>query len=377
MSDFNLFQDIYRQIQLAGGSIPFSTFMETALYHPTFGYYMRENIGFGMVGDFTTAPEISPLFARCIARQCLQILPLLKKSAILEIGAGSGRLAGEIIQTLATDGYHLPHYFIYEISPTLRKQQQIYIKKHYPEKVHCFTWLEILPEHFVGIIIANEVLDALPVDCFAIQNNKIFERQVAFNGKNFYWHLMQSDNPIFYHSIEKIRNRYQLDDYQSEINLRLPQYLQNLTQHLQQGLILLIDYGYGERLYYHPERNQGTLTAFHHHERCDPLTKVGQQDLTAHVNFTQVAEIAHGASCVLEGFVTQAAFLLSCGLIAEAEKASQNLNPEERMKMHQAIKLLTFPTEMGECVKVMALSKGIKKTPQLIGFAKQDRTREL
>lgn len=372
-----LTQLIREKIKKDNGLISFASFMELALYHPEFGYYNAEGFDLGQHGDFTTAPEISPLFAKCFSKQCQQLFHYLETGNILELGAGTGRFASDVLLELERLGCLPEHYYIYEISIRLREKQQSFLKSTCQNLFNRITWLDKLPENFVGIIIANEVLDALPVHCFRIENNGIKERCVAWNKDQFVWKITSPLSHELTEKAMKIREQYEFYDcYESEINLRLPQFLQAVANALKQGVILFSDYGYGQRKYYHPERNKGTLTCFYQHRRHNnPLIYPGLQDITSHVNFTTVIESASESGCTLEGYTSQTAFLLACGLMELAAEEEKNLSPADEFKLHQAIKLLTLPTEMGERVKVMALGKNMDIP--LLGFRLQDRRREL
>lgn len=372
-----LTQYIKKCIDSAAGRISFATFMEHALYHPTLGYYQSKNMDLGSKGDFTTAPEISPLFGQCIARQCEAVFATLKKPSLLEIGAGTGRLARDLLEALAASN-HLPQqYYIYDISLSLRKKQRDFLQQALP--AHLFEriiWLDALPTDFTGVIIANEVLDAMPVHCFQAED-KMMERCVTWNGEQFVWQLDEPLTASCQEALEILQARHHFaHGYASEMNLGVQTFLGDLSRALKQGLILLADYGYGENEYYHPQRSQGTLTCFYrHHHHADPFHLVGLQDLTAHVDFTRVAEYAFEQNLDVLGFTSQSSFLLSCGLIALAEQQSTGLTEIEQFKVNQSIKTLTLPTEMGDRIKFMALGKEID--PILLGFQLQDRRRDL
>jgi len=345
--------------------------MEAALYHPQYGYYCREEFAIGRHGDFTTAPEMSVLFAKCIARQCAQVFEHLGCAAILEVGAGTGKLAQDLIAELKKMGHMSLSYFIYEPNLPLREKQKTMLQHE------TVMWLDILPDAFEGVIIANEVLDALPVHCFRIEENQIKERCVTWQNNTFAWQLTEPTSHLLTPYATKLRELYMLPvGYESEINLRLDAFIHSLTTALHKGVMLLFDYGYGQREYYHPERRRGTLSCFYQHRyHHDPLILIGQQDMTAHVDFTRVVENAIETACSLEGFTSQAAFLLSCGLMTLAMEEEKNLSPTDSFQVHQAIKILTLPTEMGERIKVMALGKKIELA--LLGFSLQDRRRDL
>lgn len=360
------------------GLLPFARFMELALYHPEWGYYAKPSFSIGKQGDFITAPEVSPLFAHCLARQTAQVLTHLGGGDILELGAGSGSLAKELLPALASLGAPPKHYYIYEISPGLRTKQQALLAQMCPEWLPRIIWLDKLSAPFSGVMIANEVLDALPVHCFRYEQGNLFERFVSWQQGQFIWQLGAPSTVRLKQEIDNILAEvtWPADGYESEINLELSSFLQPLVQMLQRGVILLADYGYGKREYYHPERCHGTLTCFKRHAKHDnPLIHVGEQDITAHVDFTRVADIACSNDCQLAGFTSQSAFLLATGLPEHAEVLEKSFTEIEKFHLHQAIKTLTLPTEMGERIKFMGLSKNCDIS--LLGFQTTDRRREL
>lgn len=359
------------------GMLPFANFMQHALYHPQYGYYQSPDFTLGKMGDFTTAPQISPLFAQCFAQQALQIFNLIGHANILELGAGTGQFALDFLQFFKTINHPIDHYFIYEISPALRKKQYNLLAATHPDWLARITWLDELPHNFKGVIIANEVMDALPVHRFNITNESIKECYISSDEKGFNWKIAPSHSATFFEYTEKIQHECHIpDNYSSEVNLNLTTFIPALTNALSQGIILLADYGYGRLEYYHPARNQGTLTCFYQHRKHDnPLILPGLQDITAHVDFTHVIEIASDYGCELRGYTTQAAFLMGNDLMHLAELQLKKADKIAEVNLNQQIKLLTMPTEMGERIKMMALSKQIES--RLAGFVLQDRRREL
>lgn len=366
-------QDIQKEILKAKGIISFASFMELALYHPESGYYNADNFELGQHGDFTTAAEISPLFAKCLARQIQQINEEMPSSSILELGAGSGRLAHDLLTELESLNCLPDQYYIYEISPGLRKKQRALLQASLPQLSSRIIWLDTLPENFSGTIIANEVLDALPVHCFRIEDNKVWEKCVAFENQQFVFKLRES----FSEEALRIKEEYALPEgYEFEINFKLKAFLEVLSRCLKKGMILFSDYGYGQKEYYHPERRLGTLCCFYQHRQdSNPLLLPGQKDITAHVDFTRVIDLASDAGFTLQGFTSQACFLLGCGLSTYVMEAEKTLAQAEQVNLHHAVKILTLPTEMGERVKFMALGKEMEM--RLMGFEMQDRRREL
>jgi SAM-dependent MidA family methyltransferase len=361
---------IRQTIQQHHGKISFADFMAAALYHPQYGYYQQQHFDLGKHGDFTTAPEISPLFARCAARQCRQIFATAIDDIILELGAGTGRFALDCLTELAAQQALPQRYFIYEISTALRKKQQQLFEAERPDLLSRIEWLTTLPSQFTGAIIANEVLDAIPFQCFQIENQRARERMVTISGDTFDW---QIDNTS---QLDLALACDLTDGYQSEIQPAAMQLVQQLCERLTSGVILLMDYGYGQREYYHPQRNQGSLTCFYQHRKHDnPFLYPGLQDITTHVDFTRVIETAAASGATLGGFTTQAGFLLANGLVEMAQADEEHLSEKDAFRMHQAIKSLTMPTEMGDVVKVMALTKNINLP--LAGFSLLDRRRDL
>ncbi len=331
--------------------ISFSHYMELALYTPGLGYYMAEHPIFGWEGDFTTAPELSPLFGQCMSHAIGETLEKTQGD-ILEIGAGSGKLAVDILQSLPNPP---AHYYIYELSPALRKRQQQYLQEHIPDYYPKIVWLEQLPAHFDGVIIANEVMDALPADCFTITDTDILAKGVSVKDGQFVWadypasEEMQAD-------IKRIQK--ELPDsfyppYTSEIQMLLPVWIKSLANLLENGIILLIDYGFMRTEYYHPERSQGTLMCHYKHlAHGDPFLYPGLQDITVHIDFTTVAEAAEENGLKVIHFSNQAQFLLECGLINLLEK-----DPDLGFATKHQVQVLTSPVEMGEMFKVMMLEK--------------------
>lgn len=371
-----MLRDYIRQcIDKQDGKLSFADFMHQALYHPTLGYYNASTFRIGAQGDFVTAPELSPIFAQCLAVQCAQIFAALGSANILELGAGSGRLAQDLIAALEKTA-PVERYFIYEPNVGLREQQAAFLQAHCAA-ADRIEWLTSLPKNFCGVIIANEVLDALPVHRFCLRNGSIEECLVRIEGDAFVWQASAPKSEGLKTAVQALQSELDLpQNYTSEINLGLAAFVQQLCGSLQAGVILFADYGYGRAEYYNPDRNQGTLTCFYqHHRHANPLILPGLQDITAHVDFTSVIEAAHAAGCELAGYVTQAGFLLACGLTELVHAAEQTLPPVAQFELHQAVKVLTFPSEMGEVIKVMALSKQMPLP--LIGFNLQDRRRYL
>lgn len=355
-----ILEEITRQ-----GPLTFARYMNLALYSPGLGYYSAGAYKFGVSGDFVTAPEISPLFSECIGRQCYQILQDLNGGNILELGAGTGMMAVGILKELKNNQC-LPHcYYILEVSADLRDRQKTFLRKELPELVDSIIWINQLPTNFVGIIVGNEVIDALPVHKFKIVNNVIKEIYVDNEKEEFVW---KTNDPSSFYLIQQIKNLgiNFPTDYESEINLLLRPWIASLADALKQGLILLIDYGFPRHEYYHPNRNRGTIAShYRHYSHFDPLILPGIQDISVHVDFTAVAEAA--AAChqlSVAGFIHQAGFLLNCGLTSCMTSLK---NVVEHYQIAQQIKKLTLPSEMGELFKVIALTRNYHSS--LLGFS--------
>ena len=360
-------QDIVRQ----GGWIPFSRFMELALYAPGMGYYSAGARKFGAAGDFVTAPEISSLFGRTLARQLVEIMAQ-STPHIIELGAGSGKLAVDILSELEQLNSLPERYDILEVSTDLRERQQALLQARLPHLINRVHWLDTLPDSISGVLVANEVLDALPVHLVRWTDAYIVERGVANEGENFVWQERLPENSMLREIAQQIKVP---DDTLSEVSLAARGLVSSLSERLNLGVLLFIDYGFGAREYYHPQRMQGTLMChYRHHAHDDPFFLPGLQDITAHVDFTAVAEAAIDAGLHLYGYTTQAYFLINSGITGLlAETDSENVL--DYFPLSAQLQKLTSPAEMGELFKVIALGKGVN-TP-LCGFVSGDKSRLL
>lgn len=371
-------QVIRNEIIEKDGHISFARFMQMALYEPGLGYYSAGTSKFGEGGDFITAPEISPLFSICLARQCAEVIKELGQAVILELGAGTGVMASDMLKELQNLQSLPDKYLILETSADLRQRQQQLLRESLPEFISNVSWLDALPdERFQGIILANEVLDAMPVQRFCLQKGKIQELCVAWRNGGFAWLqcaaadvLERKVENIIQHSIAEFE-----DGYSSEINGELEAWLKSLSECLQQGIMLFIDYGYSRHEYYHEQRTEGTLLChYRHHAHSNPFMYVGLQDITASVDFTAVAEAATNAGLNVAGFTNQAFFLIACGL-EQLMLEQESMSERRQMEFNRQIKLLTLPGEMGERFKVIALSREIQTS--LTGFGVVDHRRRL
>ena len=365
---------IRREIEVSGG-IAFDRYMELVLYAPGVGYYAGGARKFGAAGDFVTAPEVSPLFARCIARQCAQVLQDLDGGDILEFGAGSGVFAADLLEELAGLDRLPDRYLILEVSEGLRQRQEERLRSRGAGIFERVVWLDTLPEPgFAGMVIANEVLDAMPVNRFQIIGGAPKEQFVTLIEGELTAEWSISGNRVLEEAVSDIEaSQGALDDgFESEINLRLEPWIEQLSDFLDKGAVLLIDYGYPRREYYHPLRSRGTLMChYRHRAHPDPLILPGLQDITAHVDFSAVAEAAHSTGLMVEGYTTQAYFLMNSGL----DEFITRSDPEDVKKhliLMQQVKQLTLPTEMGERFKVLGLSRGL--AAPLSGFNRHDQS---
>src|SRR5215207_6902299 len=293
------------RIEEAGGWIPFDAFMELALYAPGLGYYSAGAVKLGASGDFVSAPELSGLFSACVARQCAEVLARTGGS-ILELGAGTGRMAASILETLASLDALPQHYFILEISADLRARQETKLEQLSGQLRKKIIWLESLPNMpMPGVILANEVLDALPCERFVIHGSQAHALGVSLAADgSFVWREADEGQELEFRAALP-------DNYTSEICTRVAPWIAGLGACLERGVILLFDYGLPRAHYYHPQRSAGTLRChFKHRAHDDPFINLGVQDITAWVDFTRVAEAADAAGLHVCGFATQAAFLL-------------------------------------------------------------------
>jgi len=374
----SLQQRIGAACRRAGGWIRFSEFMNIALYEQALGYYSGGLQKFGQQGDFITAPEVSPLFGQCLANQLSEILRNFQdgEKFLLEFGAGSGILAADVLLRLEKLGSLPEKYFILELSAELQQRQQRTIMKSAAHLYGRVQWLDQLPENIESaVVIANEVLDAMPVECFRVKNssaNEIDSLMIGVEDER----LVSSYMPADEHTTEviaSIKERSGLefsDNYQSEYNPAIAGWLAALAGNINKMVILLIDYGYNEREYYHPDRSMGTLTCYYQHRaHSDIFWWPGLQDITAFVNFTDVAYSAVEQAMDVSGYTTQAAFLLGCGL-SDLHASLVTDDVQQQVKLSQQIKTLTLPSEMGERFKVMALTKNYDQP--LMGFSMLD-----
>ena len=363
---------IAQEIAAAGGWISFARYMELALYAPGLGYYSAGSRKLGESGDFVTAAEMSPLFARCIARQLAQLHAEGLRS-VLEIGAGSGALAVELLLEMQALGCVPDAYLILELSGDLRERQRTIIAQRAPTLLNRVRWLDELPTPFEGVILANEVLDATPAHVITTCGGEVLESCVKHdNSRNlFHWFETRASEDI-----RRATDGIQLlDNYRTEINLTSRALVNSLARLLTRGVMLFIDYGFPAREFYHPQRSAGTLMChYRHHAHDDPFAFVGLQDITTHVDFSAIAAAAQESGAALLGYATQANFLINCGMTELLSATPADDARAYAPLAAQAQKLLS-PAEMGELFKVIALGKNIDTA--LLGFARGDKSHTL
>lgn len=366
-------QQVVRQlradIQAAGGWMSFEDWMQQALYAPGLGYYSAGSRKLDRQGDFTTAPEISPLFGQALARQVAQVLQACGSTRVLEFGAGSGALAASVIPALEALG-HAVDYEILEISPDLRERQSARLSP----LNHAVRWVETLPTHFEGCVIANEVLDAMPVRLVRrAAGGRMEELGVSLDGRPeaacaFRWAARPAATPLAEYAAARVPP---LSGYRTELNLQAEAWVRHLGQWLHRGAALLVDYGFPRAEYYHPQRVQGTLMChFRHHAHDQALILAGLQDITAHVDFTAIADAALEGGLEVMGYTSQARFLMNAGLM-DLIPAADHHDATQRARQLTALNTLLSEAEMGELFKVMAIGRGLEVP--LMGFSRGDR----
>ncbi len=341
------------ELARADGWISFARYMELVLYEPHLGYYAGHARKFGAAGDFVTAPELGSLFGRTLARQLSEA-----DWPVLEFGAGSGALADALLGAQARD------YAILETSADLRERQQARL-------AHRVRWLDRLPERIHGWVLANEVVDALPVHAVAWRPGGIMERGVALENGRLSWAEKRASGAL----LEEAKALTVPVPYESEIGLAARAWMRTLAERLEYGVILVVDYGFPRHEYYHPQRSAGTLMCHYRHQaHGDPFAHPGEQDLTAHVDFSALAQAAAEAGLEVLGYATQAQFLVNCGITEVLGEANIENALHYAPLVAQAQKLLS-PAEMGELFKVLAVGRGVSRP--LRGFARGDRSATL
>jgi len=363
---------IKQEIVAAGGWINFEQYMQLALYAPGLGYYTGGAQKFGEQGDFITSPEISPLFAQTLANPLASLLEKIPDAKIIEFGAGSGKLAADLLQALA-DLNRLPDaYLIIELSAELQQRQKQTIKRKAPQWLERVQWLSQLPEIPVnGIVIANEVIDAMPVQRFSYSDKNVKLLGVEISGQALQLSYKNADQEMA-QKINALSAGFNNvgHPYNSEINCHINPWIKSVSQCIKKGALYLIDYGYPRSEYYSEDRHMGTFLGYYKHRSMDaPLWYPGLQDLTAFVDFTEVAEAAIENGFDVDGFTSQGNFLLNAGL-AKIVDDIETSDDVQRLKLAQQMKTLSLPGEMGERFKVLGLSKGLDEN--IPGFELRD-----
>ena len=363
-------------IAAADGWLPFDRYMEQALYAPGLGYYGGGSIKFGRRpedgSDFVTAPELSPLFAATLARPVAQALEASGTRDVMEFGAGTGKLAAGLLNALEELGAAIETYSIVDLSGELRERQRSMIEAQAPALAARVRWLDALPEQFEGVVIGNEVLDAMPVRLFAHTDGVWHERGVTLRNDEFAF----ADRPVSAQQDMEFLTSLEVDgDYIAETHEAARAFTRTICTMLTRGAALLIDYGFPRHEYYHAQRAQGTLMChYRHRAHGDPFLYPGLQDITAHVEFTGIAEAGVDTGADLLGYTSQARFLLNAG-ITEVLGEIDPADTTRFLPAANAVQKLLSEAEMGELFKVIAFSRGIEET--LDAFASGDRTHTL
>ncbi len=363
---------------LVSGPISFAEYMQLALYEPGLGYYMAGAQKFGARGDFTTAPEVSSLFGQCMAKQCGEVLRMINGGSVLELGAGSGRLATSVLNAMCDTPPE--HYFILEPSAELRHRQSDNLERELDANLYArIQWLDTLPTDFVGVCIANEVMDALPVELFAKIDGGVVQLCVHYDEDQLSYTYRAAPDALR-QMVNEIEDELQASfapGYRSEVCTLLAPWIASLAKSMKKGVLLLSDYGYPRHEYYLGERDTGTLACYYqHHFHDDVFFHPGLQDITAHVDFTRVVEAGSAAGMALLGYTSQSSFLLNNGISTLAATQLETCSSEQsQLMLAQEIKTLTLPGEMGERFQFMALGKNLPLSLQ--GFATQDLSHRL
>ncbi|HYN79137.1 MAG TPA: SAM-dependent methyltransferase [Lamprocystis sp. (in: g-proteobacteria)] len=352
---------IREEISAAGGLLPFDRFMDLALYAPGLGYYVAGAAKLGADGDFVTAPELSPLFGACVAAQCAEALQRLNGGDLLEFGAGSGALAVAVLTGLERLNALPGRYLILEPSPDLQARQRDRLRAQVPHLAGRCRWLTALPSELRGVVLANEVLDAMPVHRFRIGPQGVPLEVFVADTDGV---LSEVTAPIRSAGLAaavaalQAKGLARTPGYCSEVNLRLAPWVGALSHCLAAGLVLLIDYGNPVAAYYQPDRTMGTLMChLRQQAHGDPFSHIGLQDITADVDFSDAAQAARAVGLTLAGFSTQAQFLIGCGIDQWLAAAAGSAQPT--LDLVQAVKQLMLPSAMGERFKVLGLSRGV------------------
>lgn len=377
-----LSQRIAARIAAAGGRIGFDAWMQAALYEPGLGYYAGGSRKFGPGGDFVTAPELSPLFGGCLAHQCAQWFEHVP-ARVVEFGAGSGALAADLLAELALQGVVIEEYLIVEVSADLRDRQRATLAERVPQALDRVRWLDAWPQAIDGVVLANELLDAMPARVFRLREGVVFERCVRVASVDdgvprFDWVDVAADarfearvRGLLAQPIDEAGEEWP-DDYVGEVGEQALAWVGEASRRLRRGALLLVDYGFPRREFFHPQRNRGTLMChYRHHAHVDPFMLPGLQDVTVHVDFTGVAEAAVDAGLELLGYTSQAHLLFGLGVLDQLARTPVDSGLRYTRQAH-AVQVLVSEAEMGELFKAIAFGRGLP--PDAIGFVRGDRS---
>jgi SAM-dependent MidA family methyltransferase len=359
-------------VATSGGWLRFDDYMRHALYTPGLGYYSGGSRKFGAAGDFITAPELTPCFAAALAAPIMATHSALRGGAVLELGAGSGRLAADLLRALSERHAVPERYLILELSGELRARQRQTLATWVPTLLDRVEWLDTLPTHFEGTILGNEVLDAMPCRLVVWRAGQWWERGVVW-ADGLAWQDRPLDDMAL---VAHLDPSGWPDGYLTEIQPQACGLITSLADCVQRGVLLLLDYGFDAATYYHPQRSRGTLMChYRHHAHDDPFFWPGLQDITTHVDFSAIWCAADAAGWQLEGYASQAGFLLDAGVL----EALAALPPGDAATLREtaAVQKLLSPAEMGELFKAIAFSKGVALPGLLPGFRREDRSGEL
>ena len=354
------------EIASSGGWISFARYMQLALYAPGLGYYSAGARKLGKAGDFVTAPEISPLFGQTLARQVQEILRS-GFDEVLEVGAGSGALAATLLEELDSNEAAPRSYLILELSADLRERSRDTLAARVPHLLERVAWLNRLPPAFSGVVLGNEVLDAMPVHVVRVNGGRIEEGGVGVRGERLDWSWRVASGEL----LEAARELELPEGFRTEIGLASRGFMRSLAAVLENGVALFIDYGFPRGEYYHPQRREGTLMChYRHHAHADPFFLPGLQDITSHVDFSAAAAAAREAGLAIAGYTSQAQFLVNCGITELMQRTPAEDQARFLPLANQANRLMS-PAEMGELFKAIAFERG--RAAPLLGFREGDR----
>ena len=369
VSDF-----IRSKIKESHGMISFKEFMHYATYAQDIGYYSGDSLNFGKCGDFITAPEESVIFGHSIAKHCASIIESIANASIVEFGAGSGSLAISLLKKMQEMNIKPRNYFIIDISEDLINRQKQKISKDIPELSSLVHWVTKMPENFQGIVIANEVADALPFERFIRADDEVLQVCVTADENRFAYDVIPADKKLnnYVISLEQKNGNRLKNDYLSEVSFEAEQWVKNIARNIDRGMLMIFDYGVSRKEYYSPDKDRGwTQCHFKHYAHNEPLIYPGIQDITTWVDFSLLAEAANSQGMKINGFLNQSQFIINSGIINELENFDQ-MDTKQQLTLTRQIKLLTLPNQMGENFKCLSLTKDF--SPRDNDFINGDRS---